>query len=88
MHIVSQYAAVSHTLLLAAPKQPPLLVAPQIAGLLPSSTLRKVEVVIEQPMTFEELLRQLGPIRTREELNAELVAIIERRQAIRREILQ
>jgi len=68
--------------LLAAP--PPLLVlpAPKIAGLLPArvpvqSANRPIEIVREEvPGTLDELMAQLGPIRSAEEMDAEIVDMI------------
>jgi hypothetical protein len=71
--------------LLAAPPPRLCLPAPRIAGLLPATipTRVKVEIVHEDiPTTFEELMAQIGPIRTIEELDAEIVdAILACRQA-------
>jgi hypothetical protein len=60
------------------------LPAPRIAGLLPATiptraqaTRVKVEVVREEvPATFEELMAQIGPIRSIEEMDAEIVDMI------------
>jgi hypothetical protein len=66
------------------------LPASRIAGLLPATiptraqAIRvKVEVVREEiPATFEELMAQIGPIRSIEEMDAEIVdAILAFRQA-------
>jgi hypothetical protein len=70
--------------LLAAPPPRLLLPAPRIAGLLPATipmraqaTRVKVEVVREEiPATFEELMAQIGPIRSAEEMDAEIVDMI------------
>jgi hypothetical protein len=76
--------------LLAAPPPRLCLPAPRIAGLLPATiptrtqaTRVQIEVVREEvPATFEELLAQIGPIRTIEELDAEIVnAVLACRQA-------
>ena len=82
MQIVHQSASLSYSLfppmlLLTAPTPPKLIAAPNIAGLLPAQVSRHVKIVLDMPPTREELLRQLGPIRSREEMNAELVEILE-----------
>jgi hypothetical protein len=68
---------------LAAPSQPKLLAAPKIAGLLPATipvcepAVRvKVEIVREVPATLEELFERLGPIRSQEEMDAEMVEFL------------
>jgi hypothetical protein len=76
MQIVSQSAILSYSLfpaqpLLNAPPPRKALPAPRIAGLL-TATSPQVEVIIEKPPTLNELLRQLGPIRSREAMNAEI----------------
>ncbi len=84
MHIVSRSATFSHSLspsllpvpLLTAPPAPKLLAAPHIAGLLPARVPSSAEIIVELPLTREELLRQLGPIRSRAEMNAEIAAVI------------
>jgi hypothetical protein len=93
MRILHQSALISHSLfppvpLLAAPTPPLQLSAPRFAGLLPFSTPRQVEIVIEEPITFDDLMRQLGPIRTHEEFDAEIAAIINNRMAYRWSKLQ
>jgi hypothetical protein len=93
MQILQHSAPFSYSLLpsvplLTAPIPSLQLTAPRIAGLLPSSTLRKVEVMIDKPLTFAELLRQLGPIRTLAEIDAEINAVIETRFAVRQAIRQ
>ena len=88
MHIVTQSAFVSYSLapsrpLLSAPPAPQLLCAPKIAGLLPAHVgtdmrVRPVRVEIIKPATrsLDEFLATLGPIRSREEMNAELLALL------------
>jgi len=36
----------------------------------------QVEIITQKPPTHEELIRQLGPIRSREEMNAEIVDLM------------
>jgi hypothetical protein len=76
--------------LLAALPPRLLLPAPRIAGLLPATiptrahaTPTRIEIVREDiPATFEELMAQIGPIRSAEEMDAEIVdAILAIRQA-------
>jgi hypothetical protein len=96
MRIVHQSAAYSLTSLscpfplLAAPTPRLLLPAPRIAGLLPATiptranaSHTRIEIVREDiPTTFEELMAQIGPIRSAEEMDAEIVdAILAIRQA-------
>jgi hypothetical protein len=62
---------------LPAPKPVKLLSAPKIAGLLPATAqphvrVSKVESVRKATMPLDDILRQLGPIRSREEMNAEI----------------
>lgn len=81
MQIVSQSALYSYSLLppvplLTAPPPPKLLCAPHIAGLLPARVPSPAEIVLELPPTREELLRQLGPVRSRAEMNAEIAALM------------
>lgn len=76
MQIVSQSATLSYSLfpshpLLTAPPPRKALPAPRIAGLLPAAS-PQVEVIVEKPPTLNELLRLLGPIRSREAMNAEI----------------
>ena len=83
MEIVYQSASILHSLfpphpLLAAPPERKLLSAPPIAGLLPARIAPRLEIIVELPQTREEFLRELGPLRTREEMNADLVAILMR----------
>jgi hypothetical protein len=60
----------------------PLLAAPKIAGLLPARVQSspaprvRIEIVREVPATFEELLDQIGPIRSQEEMDAEMVEFL------------
>jgi hypothetical protein len=89
MQIVTQSVSLSYSLfpswpLLTAPPPRKQLCAPHIAGLLPARTASpQVEIIIEKPPSREELLQQLGPIRSREEMNAEIIAALEFRQAQR-----
>src|SRR5438105_4504864 len=82
MQIVSQSASLSHSLLpplplLSAPPPRKQLCAPRIAGLLPAqTTARQVGIISVKPPSREELIRQLGPIRSREEMNAEIVDLL------------
>jgi hypothetical protein len=68
--------------LLAAPPPHLLLPAPRIDGLLPArvqqptSHRARIEIVREVPATFEELLAQIGPIRSQEEMDAEMVEFL------------
>jgi hypothetical protein len=67
--------------LLAAPSPHLLLPAPSIDGLLParvqeSNRQKRIEIVREVPATFEELLAQIGPIRSQEEMDAEMVEFL------------
>ena len=73
--------------LLAAPPPLLLLPPPRIAGLLParvrtfsppsvSAVRPRIEVIREVPATFEELLEQIGPIRSQEEMDAEIVEML------------
>ena len=72
MHIVSQSASVSYSLF---PPARLLIAAPQIAGLLPAQCVRHVEITLSPE---EEFLNQLGPIRSREEMNAEIIDMMSR----------
>jgi hypothetical protein len=82
MQIVSQSASLSHSLLpslplLSAPPPRKQLCAPRIAGLLPArTTAAQVEIISVKPPSRDELIRQLGPIRSREEMNAEIVNLM------------
>ena len=82
MQIVSQSASVSYSLspswpLLTAPPPRKQLCAPRIAGLLPARTAApQIEIITSKSPSREELLRQLGPIRSREEMNAEIVDLM------------
>ena len=80
MQIVPQSAPISLTsipamLLLTAPPPPKLLVAPRIAGLLPATVAPQVEIIFNQPLSLEALLHQLGPIRSLEEMDAEIAGM-------------
>jgi len=80
MQIVTRSARFSYSLppsipLLAAPPAPKLLAAPHIAGLLPARVPSNVEIVVELPLTRAELLHLLGPVRSREEMNAEIAEL-------------
>jgi hypothetical protein len=80
MQIVLQSVPFSYSLspsvpLLAAPPAPKLLAAPQIAGLLPARVPTSAEIIVEFPLTREELLSQLGPVRSRDEMNAEITGL-------------
>jgi hypothetical protein len=79
MRIVPQVASISHSLftpstipLLSAPPERKLLSAPRIAGLLCAPRTAAVEVIIEKPLTLEDIFKQIGPIRLLEEMNAEI----------------
>ena len=73
---------------LPAPKIAGLLPPPRIAGLLPAQASRtrqaappplraaRVEFLEPASRSLDEFLATLGPIRTREEMNAELLAIL------------
>ena len=82
MQIVTQSAFLSYSPfpsrpLLTAPTPPKLLCAPKIAGLLPASvTAPKVEIIRPNPLSRDELLRQLGPIHSRDAMNAELGQLV------------
>ena len=81
MQIVLQSAPFLYSLspsvpLLPAPPPRKLLAAPPIAGLLPARVSAPAEIVVEFPLTREEVLRQLGPIRSRAEMNAEIAALM------------
>ena len=73
--------------LLAAPTVRLTLSAPRIAGLLPASThessqqAAKPYFVFDRRPSREEILRQLGPIRSFEEMMAENAAILARRRS-------
>src|SRR5262249_27619750 len=69
---------------LPAPKIAGLLPAPKIAGLLPARVgaaarpaQPNIEIIIPVPRSIEELFAQIGPIRSREAMNAELVALVQ-----------
>ncbi len=81
MQIVSQSASLSYSLypswpLLNAPPSRKQICAPHIAGLLPaSSATPQVEISTQKPLSHDDLLRQLGPIRSREAMNAEIAEL-------------
>lgn len=81
MQIVHQSASLSYSLfppwpLLTAPPPRKQLCAPRIAGLLPARTaVPHVEIITQRPLSRDELLRQLGPIRSREAMNAEIATL-------------
>jgi hypothetical protein len=78
MQIVHQSAIPSYSLfpswpLLTAPPPRKQICAPHIAGLLPArAAATHVEVITQKPLSHDELLRLLGPIRSREAMNAEI----------------
>ena len=77
MQIVSQSAILSYSpfppqLLLNAPPHRKALPAPHVAGLLPAAASPRVEIITERPPTLQEVLQQLGPIRSREAMNVEI----------------
>ena len=84
MQIVSQSAILSYSLfpavpLLTAPPPRKQLCAPRIAGLLPARVAPHIEIVMNKPPSREELLQQLrqfGPIRSREEMDAEIAELV------------
>ena len=79
MRIVQRSAVHSYCppLALPAPKIAGLLPAPHIAGLLPAKVSRpQIEITQPVPRALDEFLATLGPIRSREEMNAELLAIL------------
>ena len=82
MQIVHQSAIPSYSLfpswpLLTAPPPRKQLCAPRIAGLLPARTAApQVEIITSKSPSREDLIRQLGPIRSREEMNAEIVDLM------------
>lgn len=82
MQIVHQSAIASYSLfpslpLLTAPPPRKQLCAPRIAGLLPARTAApQIEIITKKPPSHEDLIRQLGPIRSREEMNAEIVDLV------------
>ena len=77
--------SVSPFLALPAPKIAGFLPAPRIAGLLPANVesytaaapLRasRIEILFDDFPTYDEIVQAVGPIRTREEMNADLLAI-------------
>ena len=82
MQIVTQSASLSYSLfpprpLLTAPPPRKQLCAPRIAGLLPAQTTApQIEIIPTKSLSHDELIRQLGPIRSREEMNAEIVDLM------------
>src|SRR5450631_3709488 len=90
MQIVPQSALFSPSViplqppyLLAAPPIRLALPAPHIAGLLPALTpLRfsgwQVERINDRAKSIEEILREIGPIRSKAEMDAEIDEIVER----------
>lgn len=106
MQIVQQSAPVSYAffperllpappqrLLLAAPSVPKLLPAPKIAGLLTAGTPppRQQKIRVDRLVKLDEaFLRELGPIRSKAEMDAEIMEMIrefEAEQRIRRAAL-
>src|SRR5258708_33787640 len=83
MQLVHKSESLSYSLfppmpLLAAPPPRKQLCAPHIAGLLPARVapqIEIVEIIISKPLSRDELRRQLGPIRSRDEMNAEIADI-------------
>jgi hypothetical protein len=80
MRIVPQIASFSYSYLsfssiplLPAPPERKLLPAPQLAGLLCAPYA--AEIIIEKPLSFDELLSQIAPIRSLEEMNAEIASM-------------
>ncbi|MEP7284852.1 MAG: hypothetical protein ABI947_03685 [Chloroflexota bacterium] len=64
--------------LLAAPPVLKCLPAPRIAGLLSAPVkAAPVEVIIDREPTFDEILKQLGPLRSIEEMDAEIAASVD-----------
>ena len=82
MQIVSQSAPLSYSvfpprLLLTAPPPPKLLCAPKIAGLLPARVgIPHTDSILPRSFSPEDLLRELGPIRSRDEMNTELANLV------------
>lgn len=85
MQIVDQsasflYSRFPTTPLLTAPPARKAIAAPRIAGLLPATVEPQAkvatDVVVEMPLTRDEVLRRMGPIRSRAEMNAEIVELI------------
>jgi hypothetical protein len=74
MQIVQQLAVSSYSLfppypLLAAPPVYPALSAPRISGLLCAP---KPTIIVEKRTALDDLLDEIGPIRSKEEMDAEL----------------
>ncbi len=69
--------------MLPAPPERKLLCAPKIAGLLPARAgLTPIEITFAPPRTYKRLTRKeieaiIGPIRTIEELDAELEELVD-----------
>jgi hypothetical protein len=67
--------------LLAAPPERKRLCAPKIAGLLPARTQsapsepQRGDILIDWPPTRKDLMRQLGRVRSQEELEEEIAEI-------------
>jgi len=83
MQIVSQSASLSHSLfppsrpLLADLPPPKLVCAPKIAVLLPIRVgISQLEIIQVLPLSHVDLLQQLGPLRNRDEMNAELTDLV------------
>jgi hypothetical protein len=78
MQIVQQLAVSSYSLilpypLLAPPPVYPALPAPRISGLLCAP---KHTITVEKYTAFDALMDEIGPIRSKEEMDAELDAIM------------
>ncbi len=78
MQIVSRSASLSYSLfpvwpLLNAPPPRKQIAPPRIAGLLTArSAVPQSEICAQSPLSRDDLLRQLGSIRSREAMNAEI----------------
>jgi hypothetical protein len=78
MQIVHQSAVPSYStfppqFLLPAPPAHKQICAPRIAGLLPArSATPQIELSTQRPLSHDDLLPQLGPLRSREAMNAEI----------------
>ncbi|MEP7287020.1 MAG: hypothetical protein ABI947_14790 [Chloroflexota bacterium] len=83
MHSVPQCPTFLHSFflpfpLLAAPPILKCLPAPRIAGLLAAPVeASRVEVIVDRPLTVEEILQEMGPIRSLDEMNAEIAVIVD-----------
>jgi hypothetical protein len=77
MHIVLQSVPPAYAPprfpLLTAPPALKMLPAPVIAGLLPASTSTRV---IPTPLALDDLRQQLGRLRSREEMDAEIAEMM------------